>query len=137
MSIRDGQKRLREISNILKNNQSLPEEDKQFLIIALTQIADGMDANQALNVKARRGERKSKIAQDKKYTSEILKRCALSWIATAKTSEEDGGLGLTLEDAIGRIGENGFHAFGFTEETLKTYWNKHSDLQERGFNLPD
>ncbi|PSJ15894.1 hypothetical protein [Nitrosomonas supralitoralis] len=136
MSVHDEQKRLRKISDKLKTEAPLSSADKQFLSTALSQIADGIDANQALNVKAKRGEHKSKTAQNKRYEGEIKKRLSLGWIATAKARIEDGGLGLTLEQAIARIGENDLNAFGLTEETLKTYWNKNVELRKRDFHLP-
>ena len=49
------------------------------------------------------------------------------------------GYGLTIEEAIARIVEEGVfgRAFGFTEETLKTYWTKYPELQNEEMHFPD
>ena len=136
-SVKEGQEHLRKIANALKNSQPLLPEDRQFITEALLKIADGEDAQEALNIKAKRGERTKKESQNAMRISECRKRLALGWIATAIAPKVEGGLGLTLEEAIGRIGENDLRSFKLTEETLKTYWNKNSDLRERDFKLPD
>ena len=65
MSVRKGQARLRKLVNLLEN---LPNsnEDTEFLKSALKEIASGKDANIALSVKAKRGERKGEYSRKTK-----------------------------------------------------------------------
>ena len=141
MSIIEAQKRLRKIAKAIENN-SLEVDDKLFISNALIRISDGVDAKEALNVKPKRGERVSKAYQERLKISEAKKVFALSWIAAATSPYEEGGLGLSNEDAIGLIGEWSAEladekAFGFTEETLLTYWAQHPELRNLVFKLPD
>ena len=137
MTIKDRQHKLRIMAAALRTGD-LTTEDTDFLSDALIRIADGEDAKTVLNIKAKRGERSSKSSHEAQKNSNINQRLALSWIATAKAPEVNGGLGLTLEEAIGLIGESGTQGgFGLTEETLKTYWTKNPDKQELEFKLPD
>ena len=137
MSIKERQNRLRAIATDLKAG-SLTSEDRDFLCGALFRIADGEDAKTALDVKARRGERSSKASHAVRKMSDSRLILALGWIKVAITPEPDG-LGLTIEEAIARIGEGGVFgkAFSFTEETLKTYWTKYPELQNLEMFLPD
>ena len=137
MSIKEKQNRLRAIATDLKAG-SLTSEDRDFLCGALFRIADGEDAKTALDVKARRGERSSKASHAVQKMSDSRLILALGWIKVAITPELDG-LGLTIEEAIARIGEGGVFgkAFSFTEETLKTYWTKYPELQNLEMFLPD
>ena len=64
MTLREGQNRLREISKLLKKGESLSETDRSFLSAALASIADGGNAEVALEVKAKRGERKKKVTNE-------------------------------------------------------------------------
>ena len=137
MRIKEKQNRLRAIATDLKAG-SLTSEDRDFLCGALFRIADGEDAKTALDVKARRGERSSKASHAVQKMSDSRLILALGWIKVAITPEPDG-LGLTIEEAIARIGEGGVFgkAFSFTEETLKTYWTKYPELQNLEMFLPD
>ena len=97
------------------------------MIAALSDIANGADANKALGVKVRRGERKSKKSRDRQVT----KKYAMAWIAAARLPEEGGGLGLTLEDACALVSDKGLDGhFHLTEETLRSYWNKQPELRQ-------
>ena len=58
MSVREGQARLRKISKAIADELPLSKEDRTFLSTALMKIALGDDAERALGVKAKRGERK-------------------------------------------------------------------------------
>jgi hypothetical protein len=137
MSVKDGQNNLRRIAEYLDRKTPLSNEDAKFLSDALNKIADGEDAKKALGVNAKRGERTSKTEQDRICESGIKKTLALGWIAAAKASEKERGLELTLEAAIGMIGEHDLNAFGLTEETLKTYWNSNPEKRGMVFKMPD
>ena len=131
MTLREGQNRLREISKLLKKGESLSETDQSFLSAALASIADGGNAEVALEVKAKRGERKGKNDR----ISQTKGSFALGWIAVAKTPVDEGGLGLTLESACAMLGENGLNRLGLTEETLRTYWNRNGACRDIEFKL--
>ena len=120
MSVTDSQNRLRRIARSLDRRSYIRVEDRRFLSKALKEIADGSDANKAFDVLARRGERKSEDARLRRKRQTF----AMAWIAAARLPEKEGGLGLTLESACRYLGEHGLHAFGLSEETLRTYWNK-------------
>jgi len=64
MSARKGQTRLKKIAIQISQNKQLSPEDKEFLVKALIEISNGGDAETALGVKFKKGERKSKYAKD-------------------------------------------------------------------------
>jgi hypothetical protein len=145
MTIVEKQNRLRAIATDLKAG-SLTAEDKDFICGALFRIADGEDAKTALDVKPKRGERSSIESHEAQRISSLKTRFALGFIKAAmepiidvddRLSVQEGGLGLTLDEAIGLIGEIGLFSFSLTEETLKTYWRKHPELQNLEMHLPD
>ena len=137
MTIKERQNRLHTIAADLKT-ESLSLIDREFLCEALGKIANGEDAKTALDVKARRGERTSKASHEAQKTSDKRLILALGWIAAAIAPEPEG-YGLTIEGAIARIVEGSVFgkAFGFTEETLKTYWTKYPELHNEEMHFPD
>lgn len=127
VSVANAQKRLRRLATLIGSGSAIAIKDRTFLIAALSDIANGADANKALGVKARRGERKSKKSRDRQVT----KKYAMAWIAAARLPEEGGGLGLTLEDACALVSDKGLDGhFHLTEETLRSYWNKQPELRQ-------
>lgn len=124
MEVDEAQNRLRRIARALSGGKAMQEVDRVFLITALNAIADGKNADAILEVKGQKGKRKGAAASQRQG----IKRFAMAWIAAAKAPIENGGLGLTLEQATGLIGENGAKNFGLTEESLKTYWNNSPDM---------
>lgn len=102
MSVRNSQRRLRNIAQNLEDNIQLSEVDKHFLIDALKQIASGENAQLALDVKAKPGERNGHADQIRKFNDQFI----FSWIHTATMLEEDGGLGLTIKEAASFIKQN-------------------------------
>ena len=118
MSVRKGQVRLRNLAEKIVNGTPLYEDEKGFLSNALIEIANGEDAEIALDVKAKRGERKSKAMSD----SELHRQVALAWIATAIAPESEGGLGLTIKDAAAFIKTR--VSYLASEDSLKRYWNE-------------
>jgi len=121
MSVMESQKRMRRLAKLLSSGSAINSKDRKFLSDALSDIADGIDANKALGVKAKRGERKSKQARIRKATE----MHAMAWIAAARLPAEHGGLGLSLEEACALASNKGTSGgFFLTEETLRSYWNK-------------
>ncbi|WP_035515007.1 hypothetical protein [Pseudohaliea rubra] len=96
----------------------MSQEDEQFLADALEKIADGESAEEVLDVKARRGERKSAAIQKANKKSSLRRQHALAWMQAAKTPEDEGGLGMALEEAAHEVSKY----FPFSAETLLQYF---------------
>ncbi len=128
------QYRLRVIAMFLEDNIPLPQSESQFLITSLRLIGEGHDANDVLKVKLKPGERK--------YMNELhpleRRQLAMSWIVAAMRPESEGGLGLSLEDALEQAAVH--HSkeanFGFTAETLLHYWNNFPEQRTASFSPP-
>ena len=129
MSVREGQKRLKNIAKSLSNGQNLSDLDNQFLINALKNISDGLDAETELGVKALKGERKSRQTRVAKINSELLN----GWIAVAITPETEGGLGLTLKDAVSKVKAEWPNLP--VEESIRRKWNNVRKIQEIEFKI--
>lgn len=129
MSVREGQKRLKNIAKSLSNGQKLSDLDNQFLITALKNISDGLDAETELGVKALKGERKSRQTRVAKINSELLN----GWIAVAITPETEGGLGLTLKDAVSKVKAEWPNLP--VEESIRRKWNDVRKIQEIEFKI--
>jgi len=131
MSVRAGQAKLRRLAGQLAEGIDLDSTDLNFLVEALLEIADGSDAEIALGVKAKRGERKSKHARKIKHNQQG----AMGWIKDAITPEEEGGLGLTAKDAAVILNKE----WGLNSvETLLRYWSNAKNTQEIHFRFnPD
>ena len=121
MSIRNRQERLRKLAEQIAIGAPLDEKEKEFLSTALIAIANGEDAEIALDVKAKRGERKSKAMSD----SELHRKVALAWMATATLPESQGGLGLSVKEAAAFIKSRVSNLA--SEDSLKRYWNEIKD----------
>ena len=111
------------------NASEIPDEsDREFLINAFYEIFNGQDANAALGVKAKRGERKGQHSRNTKKKFEIF----FPWLAVATQKEEDGGLGLKDKEAVELIAEQ----FPFIEtETIARYWRRVKNNQQKIFQL--
>lgn len=126
--------RIEEIADDLETG-NLQVEDKRFLVGALRKIADGDDPKDAFDVRAGRGERRSKISRDSQKKKRIKRELIMGWIAAAKAPEKQGGLGLTLEQAIELFEQTGLSNMGLSSDTVRTYWNNSPELRELEFTL--
>ena len=127
MSVRAGQARLKKIAGQISDNTQLNPEDKDFLVNALHAIADGQKAEVAMNVKAKRGERRSKFHQSRKYNDPFM----YGLIASAILPENDGGLGMTLKDAVTMV-KREFPDLP-DEASIRRIWNNVKDSDPRDF----
>jgi hypothetical protein len=130
------QYRLRKMALDLDNGV-LSSDDRDFLVGALWGIGKGDDANVILGVKARRGERKTSEEASKRDRA----RMAIGWIAAAirpKEDGEDGGLGMSLDDAFASAGKKrrGKFIFGLSEDSLRTTWTSHPEWHSPSFPRP-
>jgi hypothetical protein len=119
---------LRKIADDMENGIELSAEERKFLCDALKRIGKGEDANIVLGVNAKRGQRKTKESADKALKMHF----ALSWIALAIQPIEEGGQGLTLDDAA----DTASKYFNLGDETLLTYWRNHPELRKPSFEAP-
>lgn len=129
MSVREGQAALRKISKDIADELPLSKEDRTFLSTALMQIASGEDAESALGVKAKRGERKG--AHDRRTKIDLVH--AMGWIASAIQPIENGGLGYTLKKAISEA--KFYYSLLPSEDSLLRYWNDYPDKGDPTFTL--
>ena len=132
MGVRDGQKRLKKMAFDLSADK-LSEEDKDFFVKALIKIADGHDIETALGIKAKRGERKGLYAKNTK----ILKQHINGWIRIAITPNEEGGLGMTIKEAVNIVKSE---VKGLpSAQSLKRYWSSDRHRFDiKGYNVePD
>jgi hypothetical protein len=116
--------RIAEIGRMIAASKPLSDVDKAFMSDALIAIGRNVDPKEALGIKVTRGGTplsKQKVL----YARDQL---ALTWLAAAKTSKEEEGLGLTLDEAIDLFASaGGAEMFGFNEDTLRKYWNNRPD----------
>jgi hypothetical protein len=128
------QYRLRIIADDLENGRPLHPKTLDFLVEALWKIGKGADANEALQVKAKRGERKT----EKEKARRLRMMLALSWIASVIRTPEEGGDGMTLEEAIADAAEyrSGETSFGLSEDSLRTYWSQYPELRSPSILRP-
>ena len=117
MSVRKGQTRLKLIAERLSQDAPLSVEHQTFLVKAFLEIANGADADVALGVKAKRGERKSHHSRQTVFNKQLF----FGWVATAIAPESEGGLGLSLKAAI-TTAYDGWPALP-SEGTLRRQWN--------------
>ena len=129
MSVREGQATLRKISKDIADELPLSKEDRTFLSTALMQIASGEDAESALGVKTKRGERKG--AHDRRTKIDLVH--AMGWIASAIQPIENGGLGYTLKKAISEA--KFYYSLLPSEDSLLRYWNDYPDKGDPTFTL--
>ena len=127
MGVRQGQARIRAIAGLIAEGSPLSEDDKAFLVAALIDISNGEEAEVALNVKAKPGERKSKNQRLRDFNDPFM----YGFIATAIAPEHDGGLGMTVKDAV-TIVKKEFPNLP-TEESIKRMWNTIKDSNPREF----
>lgn len=128
------QYRLRKIGMDLEFGRELSSTDKEFLIKALRKIGEGEDANEALLVKVRKGERRNPSNTAKAHNV----RFALSYVAFLIAPESEGGFGMDLQDAIEETASKFKNEpnFGYTEATLTHYWDNHPEWRTRQFPRP-
>ena len=129
MSVRTGQARLQRLAAQINCGALLTEEDREFLTGALQKIASGADAEAALGVKAQKGERKGLYAQFSKVRKDFLN----GWLAMAIAHEKEGGLGMTLKDAVSTIKAKMSDLP--SEDSLRRQWNNVRLTQGKVFKI--
>ena len=133
MSVRKGQARLKSIAKVISSGGQLSEEDGAFLVTAFRTIADGGDADTALGVKAKKGERKSDYARQTEFNKQLF----FGWLKTAMAPEDEdpheSGLGLSLKDAVRKAAKD-WPSLP-SEESLLRQWNGVRKDQGRTFKV--
>lgn len=131
MSVSKNQNQLRRMATALKDGGQLPTQDATCLADALLRIANGSDANKVFGVASKPGKRKGHKAQ----VSDTNKQLALAWIAVAHAPVDQGGLGMTLEEACAVAEDTG--AFGLTAAVIKKYWNENPEMRRATIHTSD
>ena len=107
-----------ECSNLHPSNVS-------FLIESLTRIAGGAGADSVLGVKITNGCRRSRASRLKIARRQLI----VSWITTAKMPEEEGGLGLKLDDALYEAEE----LFKIQYDVISHEYNNNREMRDTDF----
>ncbi len=124
--------RIVRIGKSIAASETLSGEDREFLSRALIEIGDGDDPKEALNIKVNRGG----TPLEKQRKNDARDRLALAWVAAARASVKEGGLGLTLDEAVDLFhNTDAAKIFGINEETLRKYWNNRPDDRGLDFRL--
>lgn len=132
MSVIKGQARLLKIATLLEKNSALPDDYRVFLAAALKQVSEGANAEEVLGVKAKRGERKGKHVRTTKYTLHFV----YGWIAVAIQLPDEGGLGLSVNEACKKISEITFHQLRLSPQTIRRYWDQNKSKYDPSFPPP-
>ena len=127
MSVRKGQKRLKNIAGQISDDIQLSPEDKKFLVTALFEIYNGEDAEVSLGVKAKRGERKSTHVRDMKIINQYINGLIKALISPY----DEGGKNMSLKDATDKI--NAEWPYSPSAETMRRNWNDIKKTQKRDF----
>jgi len=130
-SLVDRQERLRIIAWCIEHELTMSEEDHQFIVKALYDIADGENPITSLNVKAKQGERRTKRQQNIAHDYFKIQHHIGGFISTAISPAKDGGLDLSVDDAIELLSRE----LPYTKETIRSIWNKNKELRSRDFKL--
>ena len=133
MSVRKGQARLRKIATQISSDAPLSDEDQAFLVTALQTIANGEDAETALGVKAKKGERKSHYARNTEFSKQLIFGLIATAIAPEDEDPHESGLGLSLKDAIAQASKDWPNLP--SEESLRRQWNDVRKQQKRNFPI--
>lgn len=134
--------RLRHLATQLLVGAEISSADRDWLALALMTVGEGGDANEALEVKARAGER----TDPEGLHLEELMTAAMSAIAAAMEPSDgspSAGLGLSEDDAFGMVAKH-FTAITrhhqpknrIDEEKLRNHWNAHPEKHTRSFREP-
>ena len=113
-------KKLEVIAQKLEKSEELPTDVRLALAEIFRSIGEGADANEALGLQRKPGEKESDELA--KYTLSFL----FHWISAAILPEEKDGLSLTIAEAIRRasaISKSQRNFKTFSEKTLKSHWN--------------
>ena len=113
-------KKLEVIAQKLEKSEELPTDVRLALAEIFRSIGEGADANEALGLQRKPGEKESDELA--KYTLSFLFHC----ISAAILPEEKDGLSLTIAEAIRRasaISKSQRNLKTFSEKTLKSHWN--------------
>jgi len=114
----------------------MDDVDVTFIANALKNIGNGSDANAELGVTGGKGQRKSKesaaVRQRKIFACHWMASVMRPVYPEDSPQYIDSGLGIGLKEAAYRAAK----AFGFTEDTLLSYWHKHPELHTPSFPAP-
>ena len=101
--------------NQLKEQKPLTCEQFSHLALVFEEILKGVDANEALGLKYKRGNKEADAIARNKISF------VLHWVACARQPKQEDGLGLTIEKAC-EAAANEFSQLGYSPELIRKYW---------------
>jgi hypothetical protein len=125
------QYRLRRIAKDLEDGAALAPGELKFLVEALRRSGSGEDANSALGVKGKRGERKTPEQKAKREKLHFVMSLVTA-LTTAEVTEYFTRPAMSLEDAFAAAAK----AFSMDEETVRIYWYRNPKLRSAAFDRP-
>ena len=101
--------------NQLKEQKPLTCEQFSHLALVFEEILNGVDANEALGLKYKRGNKEADGVARNKIS------LVLHWVAGAISPKAEGGLGFTIDKACEEAA-NEFDSLGYSPEVIRKYW---------------
>lgn len=120
--------RLRTIGVALENDTVLEVVDRKFISKALQDIGAGSDPIKCLNIKAGRGESRSRRGiHERELISHVL-----GYVASIQKPLGEGGMAMDIEDAFDYTAD----AFSMSPETLRKYWYNNAGMHHSIYPAP-
>jgi len=112
--------RLRKIGVALENDTVLEAVDRKFISKALQDIGAGLDPIECLNIKAGRGESRSRRGiHERELISHVM-----GYVASMIKPLDEGGMAMEIEDAFDYTAD----AFSMSPETVRRYWYNNAEM---------
>jgi hypothetical protein len=124
MTALERQKKLYLLGDMIVRGVPLTPAQASWVGKALKEVAMGASAAHAFSLDE--DGRTRSLLKD-----EIQRKVAIGWLAAA-VDDSELGLGLTVKEAIRRASKR----FGFSESTLRKYWNTRDTNRSPEFDLP-
>lgn len=120
--------RLRKIGLLIGQNKILEEQDREFISLALQRIGSGSDPIVCLDIKATRGESRSRRGM---HERELI-RHVMGYVAAVMKPIDQDGMALNLEDAFDYAAD----AYEMSPETVRKYWYNNAGMHNSIYPAP-
>ena len=131
MKLADQLDRIQRIAVNIGLSRELSADDQHYIALSLLQISNGEDVNDAFGLESTQGVRRKDHSPKAISFKENRDALVVANIKHRIANVAHGGLGQTLEEAIGSLGENGHFTYKLTEETLRTIWRDRKKAQKK------